>query len=279
MGDEPASIHLASLNVCGLPSPLPSLAERAAVFCPLIDESDIDVVNLQEVWTRRTLAAIRAGLRSFPFVAWHRGIAGQPAGGLVTFSRLPVGAVSYTSFRGARPTAGSVRFRAKRAINSLVQGVLTVQLAGLETAVANTHLTANKDGDWSADNRHHAFQRAQLRILNAVLGRLRSAGNRLMMVTGDYNIASDGPLYPQIIDGGAWCDPFAATNPATFHAAFLPPGSTPHRIDYLLVSGDASTCPVIHNGLLFAEPLTLQGGRSMYLSDHVALTARIGLPA
>src|SRR5204863_397822 len=90
MDGEPAAIHVMSLNVCGLPSALPSMKERAAHFCRHIDESDIDVVNLQEVWGRRALAVIRARLPSYPFVAWRRGTAGQPAGGLVTFSRLPV---------------------------------------------------------------------------------------------------------------------------------------------------------------------------------------------
>src|SRR5439155_6460318 len=135
MNGEPAAIHVMSLNVCGLPSPLASLKERAAHFCRHINESDIDVVNLQEVWGGRALAVIRAYLPSYPFVAWRRGVAGQPAGGLVTFSRLPVGAVSYTSFRGARPSAGGVLFRAKRAVNSLLPGALTVELAGLGTVV------------------------------------------------------------------------------------------------------------------------------------------------
>ena len=115
-------------------------------------------------------------------------------------------------------------------------------------------------------------------MLHAALRRARTAGTQLMIVTGDFNIASDGPLYPLIVEGGLWRDPFAATDPVTFHAEFLPPGSSEHRIDYLLVSGDAVRFPVIDTGLLFAEPLALPGGRRMYLSDHVALTARIGLP-
>lgn len=278
MSDEQAAIHLASLNVCGLPSRLLSVAERAAYFCRRIDESDIDVVNLQEVWGRRTLEVIRARLPSFPFLAWRRGVAGQPAGGLVTFSRLPVGAVTYTSFRGARPAAAGVRFRAKLAINSLLQGVLTVELAGLGAVVANTHLTANRDGDWTAAGRYHAFQRTQVGMLHAVLRRARTGGSPLVMVAGDFNIASDSSLYPLIVDGGAWRDPFAATDPATFHVEFLPPGASGRRIDYLLVCGDAATFPVTGNGLLFDEPFTLSGGRRIYLSDHVALTARIGLP-
>lgn len=278
MVDRPVAIHLASLNVCGLPSRLPPVAERAVHFCRRIDESDIDVVNFQEVWRRRTLAMIRARLPSFPFLAWRRGMAGQPAGGLVTFSRLPVGAVSYTSFRGARPDRGSTWFRARLAVNSLLQGMLTVELTGLGAVVVNTHLTANRDGDWSAGNRHDTVQRTQVGMLHTVLRRAGTAGVPLTIVAGDFNIASDGTLYPLIVDGGALRDPFAATDPPTYHATFLPPGASPHRIDYLLVRGDATMFPVTDNGLLFDQPLALPDGRRLYLSDHVALTARIGLP-
>ena len=153
MDGGPGAIRVMTFNVCGLPSPLAPLAERAAEFCRRIDESDVDVVNLQEVWFRRILDVIRRRLPSYPFLARRRGLAGQPAGGLVTFSRLPLVAVSYTSFGGAVPRTGGPRFRAKRAVNSALQGVLTVELDGLGVVVGNTHLTANKDGDWSEANR------------------------------------------------------------------------------------------------------------------------------
>jgi endonuclease/exonuclease/phosphatase family metal-dependent hydrolase len=194
------------------------------------------------------------------------------------FSRLPLGAVSYRSFRGARPSAGSLRFRAKRAIQSLLQGVLATEVAGsdsLRAVIANTHLTANKDGDWSADNRYHAFQRTQLGMVHTVLGKARTT--ELTIVTGDFNIASDSPLYPLIVDGGAWHDPFAATDPVTYHLDFLPPGSTAHRIDYLLVSGDPATFPVTGAEPLFTGPVARPDGRARYLSDHVALTARVAV--
>jgi hypothetical protein len=122
MTGGPTVLCVATLNVCGLPwsqSSLPPLAERAVEFGRRLEESGLDVVNLQEVWGRRALAVIRAQLPSFPHVAWRRGVAGQPAGGLVTFSRRPVGAVSYTSFHEALQDAGGVRFRARRAVNSL----------------------------------------------------------------------------------------------------------------------------------------------------------------
>jgi exonuclease III len=271
---EPATIRVATFNVLGLPAALPRLADRAVEICRRLDASDIDVVNLQEVWGPRALAALRAGLPSYPHIAWHRAFGGRPAGGLVTFSRRPTDAVSFRSYRGARPDAGRLGFRLRLAVNSMLQGVLVTTLAGRRTVVANTHVTANKDGDWSAGNRHHGIQRDQLRRLHATV-RHSTAGARAAVLTGDFNVASDSPLYPEIVDNGHWQDPFADTNPPTFHTAYLPPGSTGRRIDYLLVSGEAS---VADARVLFTEPVELDDGRRTHLSDHVALAARVTLP-
>jgi endonuclease/exonuclease/phosphatase family metal-dependent hydrolase len=272
---RPATIRVATFNVLGLPAALPGLADRAVEFCRRIDASDIDVINLQEVWWARALATIRAGLPSYPHVAYRRGIGGQPAGGLVTFSRRPLRGSAYRSFRGAVPNAGRLRFRVRKAVNSLLQGVLVTRLAGRGLVVANTHVTANKDGDWSVGNRYHGLQRAQVRRVHATVRRAAD-GAGAVVLTGDFNIASDSPLYPAIVDNGHWYDPFAATDPTTFHVRYLPPGSTGHRIDYLLVSGDAA---VSDPEVLFTEPVDLADGRRTHLSDHVALAARVTLPA
>jgi endonuclease/exonuclease/phosphatase family metal-dependent hydrolase len=257
-----------TLNVNGLPSGLPPLRVRAAALCQRVEWSGADVVAFQEVWTRRQLALLRAGLPAYPDVAWQPGPAGQPAGGLATFSRIPVRSVTFTWFRGARPDRGGRLFRARLALKGRYQGVLVADLGA--TAVANTHLTANRDGDWSAANRHHAFQRTQLALLHRAL---RLVPARLAVTCGDFNVASDCPLYPDVVDGGAWHDPFAADDPPTFHADLLPPGRSPRRIDYLLVRGDHHR--VLDTDVLFAEPVAI-GGRRSYLSDHVGLSARIG---
>src|SRR5262249_14053243 len=170
-----------------MPVPLPA---RTAEFCRHLDAGDADVINLQEVFSRRSLERIRSGLPSYPYVAWRRGVAGQPAGGLATFSRRPIDAVGYRAFRGIGPAPGSPRVRAKRAVNSLLQGVLTVSLPG--ATVVNTHLTANKDGDWSTGSRYFAYQKAQLSRLHRVVAALDGP----VVVTGDLNLASQGALYP-----------------------------------------------------------------------------------
>jgi endonuclease/exonuclease/phosphatase family metal-dependent hydrolase len=270
----PVTIRVATLNVGGLPGPLPPLADRLAELGRRLDESDLDVVMLQEVWWPRALATARGRLRSYPHVAWRRGVGGRPAGGVVTLSRRPLARVTYQSFRGVVPDAGGVPFRVRLAVNSALQGVLTAELSGLRTVVANTHVTANKDGDWSVANRHHGFQRAQLRRVQDAVRRA-GAGLWAGVLAGDFNIASDSALYPAIVDNGRWRDPFARTDPATFLIEYLPAVSTAHRIDYLLTTGEATaTDPEV----LFAERVDLPGGRRAHLSDHVGLAASITLP-
>ena len=278
MVEDDATIGIVSLNVGGLPFSLPAPKQRIAELCRRIEESGVDVVNLQEVWTRPLLEFIRRRLRSFSYGAWRRGLAGQPAGGLATFSRLPLGAVSYTSLRGTRPRAGTPLFRGLKALNGRLQGVLTVELAGRRVVVGNVHLSANRDGDWSANNRHYEFQRAQVTALHEALRCTRTAQTEVMILSGDLNIASTGPLYQLITDGGTWRDPFGSTDRPTFHPELLPPGRTPHRIDYLLVAGDTRRYRVMRADVLFAEPVSLPGGRRTFLSDHLALMIRVGLP-
>lgn len=264
---------IGTLNVGGLSRPRPPLlplALRAPELCRRLDAAPIDVLNLQEVFHYASLRVLREHLPSYPHVAYRRGVVG-PAGALVTFSRLPLRRVRYRSFTGIVPDRGRLKFRVKRALHSAVQGLTIVELAGLPVTIVNTHLTANRDGDWSPGNRFHTFQCAQLRRLNTTLTRRRRPG--LTVITGDFNIASDSDHYRLIVDHGARHDPFAATELVTFHADFLPPGEPAHRIDYVLLAGDAS---VLTCATLFPQPLTVDG-KPYFLSDHIGLTVQIGL--
>jgi len=256
-----------TLNVGGLPSSLAPLRERAPHFCRHFEDAGYDVVNLQEVWTRGQLRAIRAHLPSYQHVAWRPGIGGHPAGGLATFSRRPIQQARYTSYRGAR-AGGGTTFRARQWLNTRLQGVLTARLVDAPVAIGNTHLTANRDGDWSDGNRHYPLQRAQLGRLHAVMD---EASADLTVLCGDFNVAASGALYDAVRAG--YRDPFAETDPWTFHVALLHPGRRPQRIDYLLVRGDERDHPVHSYQRIFDEPVPGFG----LVSDHVGLAAEIGL--
>jgi hypothetical protein len=273
----PRTIVVASLNTASLPGHLPPIAQRAAEIGRFLEASGVHVINLQELWGRRYLDLFRRALPSYPFVAWRTGIAGQPRGGLATFSRLPIGQVHYTAFRAARPNTGGPLFRIGMRARSALHGVLTIAIPSARAVVGNAHLVANFDGDWSAGNRHHRLQHAQLTILHQALARARTVtGAELAILSGDLNVASTSPLYPVITDNGAWRDPFAATDPPTFHVEYLPAGSTGQRIDYLLIAGDEQRHRVLDCARILAEPVELPGGLS-HLSDHFGLSGTITL--
>jgi exonuclease III len=255
-------VRVLTLNVGALPwaRVLAPIDRRARELGRRIEDSDVDVACFQEVWGRSALTALRAALPSYPHVAFRPGPLG-PAGGLAEFARSPVGTVRYASFRGLVPSGGGAAFRLARAVNSALQGVLVAAFPDLGVTVANTHLTANRDGDWSSRNRHYPFQRAQLTRLHALVDDLGPA----QILVGDFNVASNGPLYPLVV--GDWFDPFASSDPVTFHPAFLPAGSRSKRIDYVLVRGATAAGATT----AFAEPV----GGALYLSDHIGLTVRV----
>jgi hypothetical protein len=265
-----AKLDVVSFNVLfGLRS-LASARERAVEFCGRLTDLDVDVLLLQEVWTRSLLRFIGARLPSLPFSAWRPNLAGQPAGGLAVFARRPLCPAAFTSFAKARPARTSPRFRAMTALSCRLQGVLTVRTTDGALLLGNTQLTANRDGDWSPANRHHQLHRQQLRIVHHALRTTGAHTTPLSILGGDFNIASTSPLYPLVVDHGAWQDPFAPTDHPTYRAECLPPGRPAHRIDYLLVSGK----PVISADLVLTEPSHLDGG-TRFLSDHLAPRIRL----
>jgi exonuclease III len=252
--DPSTELTVATLNVCGLPSILAPLRVRVVGIGRWLEESTVDVVGFQEVWTYRALVHLRSALPSFRYVAWRRGYVG-PAGGLATFSRRPTGTVSFTSFGAARVGSGGVVFRARQTLNSHLQGVLTVGVGGFR--IGNTHLTANRDGDWSVGSRHATLHRTQLAVLHRV-------ARDVDVVSGDFNVPSGSHLYPSVV--GAYMDPFAAADPVTYHAAFLG-GRPSSRIDYVLVSKRRT---VADSAVVFPEPV-----EGTYLSDHVGLRVTV----
>jgi len=108
-------------------------------------------------------------MRSFGQVSFRVSAAG-PAGGLVTFSRLPVSGTAYRGF-GMPPAAAGVSRAARW--RAALKGALVTRVARPGLWVVNTHPVANRDGDWSPDSRFYPLHRAQLDVLAQVV---RGAG-------------------------------------------------------------------------------------------------------
>ena len=106
------------------------------------------------------------------------------------------------------------------------------RLARPGLCVINTHPAANRDGDWSQGSRFYPLHRAQL----AVLARVVRGAAAPAVVCGDFNVDRDSSLFGGFVTGAGLADAFEGSCPATFRAEYLPPGETPHCIDFILTA-------------------------------------------
>ena len=262
---QAARVTVVLLNTRGVPVIGSRLAGRYAAIAAAVDAGDADVACFQEVFSWWHLRLLARRMRSFRQVSFRPSLAG-PAGGLVTFSRLPVSSTVYRGF-GMPPRAHgisrSTRFRAA------LKGALVTQLARPGLSIVNTHPVANRDGDWSAAGRFYPLHRAQLDALTTVVRGVPAP----LVVCGDFNLDRGSALFDRFAAGAGLADAFEGSCPATFRAEYLPAGETPHCIDFILtgdgVKAEAAT-------VMFAGPEPLPGGPG-YVSDHVGLSASLFL--
>jgi hypothetical protein len=266
MPEELASrVAVVSLNTRGIAPVGSRLAGRYAVIGAALDAGDADVACFQEVFTWWHLRLLARQMRSFRHVSFRPSAVG-PAGGLATFSRLPVSGTAYHGF-GIPPAAPGIS-RAVR-LEARLKGVLVTRLARPELRVINAHPAANRDGDWSQGNRFYPVHRAQL----AALARVVRSADVPAVVCGDFNVDRDSSLFGAFVTEAGLADVFKGSCPATFHTEYLPPGKTPHCIDFVLTSdgvkAEAAT-------VVFAAKEPLPGGPG-YVSDHLGLRASLVL--
>ena len=221
----------------------------------------------QEVFTYWHLRLLARQMRSFGHVSCRRSAVG-PAGGLVTFSRLPVAATTYRGF-GRPPEAPGISRLAR--LDAGLKGTLVTRLGGLGLTVVNTHPAPNRDGDWSQASRFYPQHDAQLASLAGVANGVRGP----MVVCGDFNVDRDSSLFAGFLGNTGLSDAFGGACPATFRAEYLPAGAIPNCIDFILttttVRAEAAT-------LLYEGKVALPGGPG-YVSDHIGLSARLLVPA
>jgi endonuclease/exonuclease/phosphatase (EEP) superfamily protein YafD len=258
-------LTVASLNTRGIPLPGGRLARRYAAIGAGLEAGDADVVCFQEVLTWWHLRLLAKAMPSFGQVC-YRALPYGPAGGLATFSRLPVPGMVYRAF-GLPPRVRGLPMRTRLQMG--IKGALITRLAEPGVWVVNTHPASNSDGDWSPASRFYPMHRAQLDALTRAL----HGADGPLVVCGDFNIDRDSSLFGDFVTGARLADAFGGTCPPTFRAEYLPAGETPRCIDFILTT---STVTITATALLFVGKQTLPGG-PCFLSDHIGLSATLSL--
>ena len=265
MAEDPAArLTLVSLNTRGVPVFGSLLADRYAAIGAALNDGDADVVCVQEVLSWQHLRLLRRGMRAFRQVSFRASPFG-PAGGLVTFSRLPVSGTTYQGF-GMPPRAAGIPREAR--LRASLKGALVTRLARPGLCVVNTHPLANWDGDWSEGNRFYPLHKAQLGALALVVRGVSFPA----VVCGDFNVDRESSLFGGFTADTGLADAFEGRCPPTFRAEYLPAGKEPHCIDFILTSEGVKAEDAT---VVLAGKVPLGGAGLGYVSDHVGLRASL----
>jgi endonuclease/exonuclease/phosphatase family metal-dependent hydrolase len=243
--------------------------ERLDAIGPLLDETGVDFVCLQEVTRRRSIALLEGHLGTYqPAVFRPYGIAVM--GGLVSFARRPIEGSSYEVFRGRGP-----HWTLGWADRLLRKGFQTtwLRIDALPLIVINTHLLANYDEDWAPDNRFAREQRSDLEQLAYAVDRLDREA--LVIVAGDFNVPATSPMFGAFTSRCGLHDAFAfAPGPAP--PTYRPSSGRPlDAIDRILYRHPSGRPLRVAARLRFEERIRLANDRLAFASDHLAVEAGI----
>ncbi|WP_237771341.1 endonuclease/exonuclease/phosphatase family protein [Kribbella sp. ALI-6-A] len=250
---------IATLNTRGTPVRRSQLAGRYGAIGAAFEASDVDIVNVQEVHSYYHLHLLKTAMPSYGEVNYRPSLLG-PAGGLVTFVR---GSVAARGYHRLPIGAGLEAPRWSRAAAPF-KGMLLTRLDRPGVWLANTHLLANYDGDWSDDSRFTPVHQGQLESLARMIQKLDDP----IIMCGDFNVARESSPFEAFCRRTGLVDAFAGHCPPTFHSEYLEAGKTAHCIDFMLLRGLEPTSAE----QIFTDKVDLPGGPT-YLSDHVGLRA------
>jgi endonuclease/exonuclease/phosphatase family metal-dependent hydrolase len=253
-------IRLLTFNALMRDDVRPRLRSLAAI----LDASDYDIVCLQEILHTGSVRLLRRLAPRFP----HRFTTGCPllAGSLMLLSRWPIVRREFTRY----PTAGPRR--TELLMRKGVQ-VATVDTPGGELAVVNTHLSANRDDDWSPDNRYTKIARIELDRLAGLVTALDPA--LPVVVAGDFNVPRDSPVFTGFAAAAGLYDVLSGDPTPTYRPT--PRFPAPPALDQVLVRSTPDRALTARARLVFQDAVALPDGRSVYLSDHYGIEADLTL--
>ncbi|WP_158581371.1 endonuclease/exonuclease/phosphatase family protein [Actinomadura spongiicola] len=231
--------------------------DRLGVFAQLIEQSDYDVVCLQEVISPRNLSHLRRAATSYEHVAYASTFP-LVRGGLVTLSRRPLTRRHFQSFTPTRPARPEWLLR-KGALFTRVrlpEGFLTV---------VNTHLSANMDMDWSTANAYTKVEESELGELASLIGKIDPAEPKVVM--GDFNVPR---AHAHLRDFASRTGLRDATDGDTA-PTFRPEYAVLEPIDQIFVTPGVEAT----TRLRFEEHVRLPDGDLVPLSDHYAVEATL----
>jgi endonuclease/exonuclease/phosphatase family metal-dependent hydrolase len=237
---------------------------RLRALGPVLERSGYDIVCLQEVLHRGSARLLRLVTGSYR----HRAGTGTLllAGGLLLLSRWPVLRHRFVRYPMRRPLRTELLMRkgAQLAVVDTPAGPL---------AVVNTHLSANRDDDWSQGNRYTGIIRGELDCL----ARLVTAFEPTLpaVVAGDFNVPRDSPVFTGFVAAAGLRDVLAGDTSTTFRPT--PRWPDPPALDQVLVRPAPDRPLAARARTVLQDPVRVADGRELFLSDHYGIEAELTL--
>ncbi|MFG2946183.1 endonuclease/exonuclease/phosphatase family protein [Streptomyces adustus] len=238
------------------------VSARLGALGAALDRSDYDIVCLQEVMVRRNARLIRHAAPAYRHCAYSGTVLLK--GGLVLLSRWPISRWRFVRYPITGPVRGELLMRKGAQLAS-------VATPDGELVVVNTHLSANRDDDWSPTNRYTRIAGAEL----AGLTRLIAAVDPSLpvVVAGDLNLPRDSAALADFVATAGLRDVLAGDIRPTYRPT--PRWPSPPALDHVLVRAAAGETLTGDADLVFQDRVTLGDGRRAHLSDHYGVQARL----
>jgi endonuclease/exonuclease/phosphatase family metal-dependent hydrolase len=267
-GTHHVRLSLFTLNCFGVP--FLSTHARLKTLGQALNESQVDVLLLQEVQLARYVPILREVFSNFSYSA-HEPFLFAPKGGLLILSRYPLIEAEFTLYakRGPLHTPAAADWM-------LHKGFLKARVALpgiIPVTVINTHLVANYSADWSKSNRYARHQLAEVRQLAAAVNHVPH--DALVAVGGDFNFPRRSWLYHEFGRLTGTYDPLHASDEPTFRPPRLFRSRHTHALDHVFVRKPRRAECRATARIVLQDPIELVNGRQGHLSDHYGIQAEI----
>jgi endonuclease/exonuclease/phosphatase family metal-dependent hydrolase len=245
-----------------------NIIKRLTKSAQMLHETDVDIIMLQEIHTYSVLKLLRKNLPSHPYVIYKPFLYG-PRGGLVIFSKVPLEKPAYINFL-KRGTYLNKSFIARIIKN----GALLSKVKGMPIYLIDAYFTPDTDHDYSEKSRFYPYIEAQINQISEVINRLAKENNEII-ISGDFNTAKNSPLYKKFVKLSKAIDLFEDEDSPTQHQEFIPKDQKAQRIDFIFLRNSKTKAVIKATKHLFTEKIAISSRQKKYLSDHIALLAKI----
>lgn len=264
------SLSLLTFNTLGVPLLSPHTRKRTNQIAKEIEKSGVDIVCLQEVFSRPRVKQFRNLLKSYPYFAYKPGILG-PKGGLVVFSKVPIVFNHFEKY--PVPLDAHVPWYTKLSQN----GILTVSLKHKPLTIKTTHLSSAREHSLDESHKFYKLISGQAMTVAKSVRDDAKAPNDVLLA-GDFNIQTQTDLFNEMVKKAHVVDTSKGDRtPTYFHDRLykIYHAHSSDRIDHIFASNKNKYTRVSHVKTMFDSKAPISAHKSSYLSDHIALKCDI----